>query len=114
MKKLAEISEYPAMLPKAFQGIDVCELHPMIKKHEIVAKIKNTFDSYGVAIEMLANSDGWSLFPEWVLSQAGGKLVSLKMPGTWNAKCPIAAVYAKERFLSRVLSRLLETIEHRM
>jgi hypothetical protein len=34
-KQLSSISDYPAVLPKAFQGIGLCMSHPMFEKYEV-------------------------------------------------------------------------------
>jgi len=40
-----------AALPKAFQGIDNCETHPMFEAFGIVPDVRLVFDNYEVAIE---------------------------------------------------------------
>ena len=42
---IAELSHYPAVLPKAFQGIEVCETDPIFKRLKLVPATKTAVDS---------------------------------------------------------------------
>lgn len=105
--RLARLAEYPAIMPKAFAGIEVCSTHPMLLEKGLLPKPSLLFDSYEVATEFLLASDGWSLVPEWVVQENGKARDRLeKISGTQSstinpsAKTGIFAVYRADRMLS--------------
>ncbi len=103
-----ELSRYPAALPKSFQGVDNCEMHPMFDAFGIKPRAECVFDSYEVATARLLSSPSWSLFPDWIVGLRPG-LVGIR-PKRWNAPYRIAAVWPKHRQRTRVLNRLCQTL----
>ena len=104
--RTAKISDYPAALAKSFQGVDNCESHPVFGRFDIAPKLEFMFDSYDVAVERLCATDSWSLFPDLLLDEAGGRLAAIVPPG-WHADLRVAALWPKHRWLTRPLKRLL-------
>ncbi len=103
--RFKKLSAYPAIMPKAFAGIEVCATHPMIMERGLEPKPSLLFDSYEVATEFLLASDGWSLIPEWVVQENGkarDRLVKLSnsRPSDPANKTGICAVYRNDRMLS--------------
>lgn len=84
------LNQYPAVFPKAFQGIEVCEAHPELKRHKIFPSVINAFDNYHIAIECLLNSESWSLLPDWIARSSGKNLIPISFP-KWNAPYTIQA-----------------------
>ncbi len=99
------LNETPCALPKAFQGIDVCEQHPEFKKAGIVPRVSFIFDAYEVAAAYLKGSDAWGFVPEPFCTWHD--LQDLKLPG-WKATTTISAVYPKGRSLARPLAELVK------
>jgi DNA-binding transcriptional LysR family regulator len=104
--RAAKLSDYPAVLAKSFQGVDNCESHPAFGRFDIAPRLEFMFDSYDVAVERLCSTDSWSLFPDLLLEEAGGRLAAIVPPG-WQAELRVAALWPKHRFLTRPLKRLL-------
>lgn len=109
---ISSISKYRAALPKAFQGIDVCESNPMLKKFKIEPHIDCMFDSYEVACEKLLTSNSWCLMPDFVCKYYGKHIQSVKLPKNWNAPYDVSAIYSKNRYLTKPLRALLDYIEN--
>jgi DNA-binding transcriptional LysR family regulator len=101
---LDKLSEYGACLPKSYVGIDVCESHPMLKKHKILPRLSFLFDNYGVAIQRLQNSDDWSLIPDLVSENKGLFL----FPGSsdWHAPFSVQMIRLKQRQQSSLETEL--------
>jgi DNA-binding transcriptional LysR family regulator len=101
-KWMAELSQYPAFLPKAFQGIEVCETHPVFKKFGIVPKVSCLVDSYESAVSLVVLSDGWGFFPAMV-QKLYPDLKLLSASAGWEVPFSIHAVWSKHRFMTRAL-----------
>ena len=54
--RLAALNHYHAVLPKAFQGIEVYENYPMFQEFGIEPKVDFKFDSYDNAAKKVARS----------------------------------------------------------
>ncbi len=104
--RAAKISDYPAALAKSFQGVDNCESHPAFGRFDIVPRLEFVFDSYDVAVERLCATDSWSLFPDLLLDEAGGRLAAI-IPHGWQAELRVAALWPKHRWVTRPLKNLL-------
>jgi DNA-binding transcriptional LysR family regulator len=104
--RAAKVSDYPASLAKAFSGVDNCESHPVFGRFDIAPKLEFMFDSYDVAVERLCSTDSWSLFPDILLDDAGGRLAAIVPPG-WNAELRVTALWPKHRYVTRPLKNLL-------
>ncbi len=95
-------------LPKAFQGIDVCEQHPELKRHEITPHLSFLYDAYDVGAAFVKESDAWSLIPEPFCEWH--QLAALPLP-SWKASTAICAVSPKSRPLPRPLVELLASLQ---
>lgn len=103
--RIAKLADYPAIMPKAFAGIEVCSMHPMLLERGIEPKPSLLFDSYEVATEFLLASDGWSLVPDWVVQENGKARDRLQRLGDntkrdVSTRTGICAVYRSDRLLS--------------
>ncbi len=98
------LNEAPCALPKAFQGIDVCEQHPEFKKAGITPRVSFIFDAYEVAAQYLNTSDAWGFVPEPFCEWHD--LKDVKLPG-WKATTTISAVSPKGRTVPRPLAELM-------
>ncbi len=110
--QIQNLSRYPASLPKAFQGVDNCESHPIFKKFGITPDIKFVFDSYDVAVEHLSTSQAWGLVPCWVVRSHKDKLTWI-IPRGWNAPVTASALWLKNRRPTKVLKRLIAGVADR-
>ncbi len=102
------LGSYTATLPKSYQGIDNCETHPIFEKFGIVPRVDLVFDNYEVAIRKVRDSDSWTFLPDWVAKRAG---LTTIVPEGWHAPVNIAALWPKNRILTRVLTHLIEGLE---
>ena len=104
---LEKISDYPAVLPKSYPGIDNCETHPIFDRYGIRPSTSLIFDNYEVALEKIRRSDAWGLIPDWLINRA--KLSSITAPD-WHAPFNVAGIWPKNRILTRVMQNLLERL----
>lgn len=105
LESLRALSDYPAALPKAFQGIENCESPPVFRRFGIVARVQHAYDHYDVAVELAVNSLSWSLIPDWIVRANNRRLVEIRPKG-WNAPVQICALWPKSHFLTKVLREL--------
>ncbi|MCX6124713.1 MAG: LysR family transcriptional regulator [Proteobacteria bacterium] len=105
---LARLSTYGAVLPPAVQGIEMCDRHPMFEQLGIVPRPVCTFDHYGVAAEIVSNSDAWSLFPDFILPNFKMKIIALPEGKNWHAPYQVALVASRLRTVD-ALNELLKT-----
>lgn len=113
-ERFAELSHYPAALPKSFQGIDVCERHPMFEKFKIKLKPQFLFDSYGVGIHHVASSDTWSLIPDWLIQEQKSALKAIQPSSGWDAPYHLAVVWSKDRLLTEVIKQMTSLIASKL
>ncbi|MBI4403170.1 MAG: LysR family transcriptional regulator [Deltaproteobacteria bacterium] len=106
-----DISKYPALMPKAFQGIEVCATHPVLKKFHISPRITCYYDSYDVAIEKMVFSESWGFLPDWVISRSDGRIKTIRHPKDWNAPYEITAIYPRNRVLPAAMRNLLAKVQ---
>lgn len=109
-ERLSGLSQFPATLPKSFQGIDVCERHPMFEKFQIKIKPQFLFDCYGVGVERVANSDSWSLVPDWLIREKKDLIKAVLAPSGWEAPYHISAVWSKDRIVTEALKQMVSTL----
>jgi len=107
---IEKIASFPAFLPKAFQGIEVCETHPVFKKYGIVPNVCCLVDSYETSVSMVLHTEGWGFFPE-IIGEAFPELKFLPPPSPWEAPFSIEAVWSKHRYLPRAMKRFIEQLE---
>ncbi|MBI3297275.1 MAG: LysR family transcriptional regulator [Elusimicrobia bacterium] len=105
----AALGRYPAALPKAFQGIDNCESHPMLAKFGLAPRPVFLYDSYEVAAANAIGSDAWCLIPDWIARSYKPELETF-VPSGWRAPALVTAVWPKRRPLSRLLTSLIAGI----
>lgn len=109
---LKRLSDYPAVLPKAFSGIDVCETHEVFQKHGVKPQARFAFNHYGVGTSLIQKSDAWGFFPDWMADIPGFPLRSVPLPQTWKAPYTISAIHLKDRFLDGGLELLLKHLQN--
>jgi len=107
---LERVSDYPAVLPKSYQGIDNCETHPVFDLHRIRPNATLVFDNYEIAIEKIRQSNAWGLLPDWLVKQSR---LSALTAERWDAPVTIAALWPKNRILTRVMQGLLQRLAER-
>lgn len=108
LDRITRLSGYPATLPKSYQGIDNCQTHPVFEKFGIVPVPDLIFDNYEVAIQKLKLSRSWGFLPDWIVRQSG--LVPI-VPEGWDAPVTLTVLWPKNRILTRVMQRLMESVE---
>lgn len=113
-KVIQELSGLPCVMPKAAEGIQVCERHPVFQEHGIQLNVAAVVDSYELAAEYIRNSAGWGFFPDWVIPNLRVPLAPLSLPKSWNARFTISAVWLKNRPLSQTLIKITEAVEQKL
>lgn len=111
-QRIAVLSEYPCVLPKAFQGIEVCERHPVFEKFQLSTAPDCLIDSYEVGLEKVAHSLSWGFFPDWVLRHHD-RVRALEVPEDWDAYYSVSAICLKNRALHKPLQGLIEILRTR-
>lgn len=107
-KQITELSQLNALSPKAFQGIEVCEDHPALRKEKIIVNTKIIYDSYDVAAEIIAMSSYWGLLPKIICERYGLKIIS---PDGFKAEASITAVIPKHRPLNRFMQSWVNSLK---
>lgn len=97
--RIAALSNYPAVLPKAYQGIDVCIGHPMFEKHGLVPKAMTLTDSYDISLALIQKSECWGFTPSILLKKYKSELVGIKSEKNWVAPYGISVVQLKKKFI---------------
>lgn len=105
---MEHINEFTAVLPKAFQGIEVCERHPMFDKFGIKPKADALFDNYEVGATKVAESNSWGFFPDFLIKDR--KLSALSAPKGWEAPYYVSAIWPRNRFITLPLRRLIDAL----
>lgn len=106
--QINSVYAYPCTAAKSYQGIDNCESHPIFEKFGIEPRVDLIFDNYEVAVRKILLSDAWALLPEWIVSRHG--LVPI-VPEGWTAPVNISVLWPRNRILTRVLQKLIQTLE---
>lgn len=107
-KQILELSNLGALSPKAFQGIEVCEDHPALKKAKINVNTKIIYDSYDVAAEIILSSSYWGLVPNFFCERYGLHTIA---PDGFKAEASIAAIVPKNRPLNRFMQNWLGSLK---
>ncbi len=105
-RQIETISEYNTILPKAAEGIEICERHPALIKHGIQTQIAFTYDSYNAAVELLTSTDCWSLLPADVIERSKGGIVAVAHPRTWAAPYQVALVWSRKNASRELIEAL--------
>lgn len=109
----ARLGEFPMAAPKAFQGIDNCETHPMFTALGIKPQLQFMFDSYEVGSRYLAVSNSFALIPDWVLRWPDSVLQKV-LPDQPDAPVTIAAIWPKNRPPVMAMQRLIEAMAQQL
>lgn len=107
---LKALAVYPAVLPKAFGGIDVCESHPVFERHGIKPNARFSYDNYAVATAIVRHSDVWGFFPDWLATLPHFALKALPLPSSWDAPFHISAIWLKDLFLETTVRHLIDRL----
>lgn len=108
---IKHLSKYPAVLPKSFRGIEVCEKHPMFKKHGIIARPICLYDNYNIALQLLQVTNGWSLVPDRLLSDLKADLELVPLPRDWHAPYQISALWLRHRAFNASMKAMVSEIQ---
>lgn len=113
-RKLSTLSEFKAVLPKAFQGVDPCMTHPMFGKFGLSPSATTLTDSYNICLEVVRHSDHWSFVPDILLRGKKDVIPLVKVKG-WDAPFKVSLIHLKKRFIPEFLldlkSGLQEALE---
>lgn len=96
-------ADYPAVLPKAFQGIDNCERPKEFERFGLDPEVGLIFDSYEVAVRWILSTNAWGLVPDWIVRYR--RLGSWVPPG-WDAPYEICLISSRAIAQSRLVLRL--------
>lgn len=102
------LSEYPVASPKAFQGIEECENHPVFKELGVALHTDFIFDSYDVAVQKIRSSLNWGLLPARFVES--GRLRAVPVSGM-EVSARICAIVPKGRALPRFLSDWVKSLQ---
>ena len=108
---LTQLSDYRAVLPKAFQGVDPCERHAMFDKFGIKVHPDLLVDSYDIALEKVAHSDSWGFLPDWIIDGQKDRLEALPIPKGWKAPYYVTCIWPRNRLLNSALKQLIEALK---
>ena len=108
---LKALSKFPAVLPKAFRGIEVCEKHPMFERFGIHPVSTCLFDNYQIAIDLVKQSDTWSFLPDLLIEEHAKHIRVLPLPSGWNAPFHISAVWLRDRSLNAAFRALVQKLD---
>jgi DNA-binding transcriptional LysR family regulator len=106
--RIKALNEYPAVLPKAFQGIELCTSHPMFEKFGLKPKVRTATDSYDIALELLLDSQAWGFLPELLVENSKRFRVIKPVQG-WRAPFQISSIHLSKRFVPKFV-RDFETV----
>ena len=107
--RLQKLSSYPTVLPKAFQGVDICESHPIFEKFQITPRPDCLVDSYEIAARKVSHSLDWTFLPDWIIKTEG--LIEVARPPGWEAPYHVSAIWSKQRWLPEALETLTKSLE---
>lgn len=92
------LDEFPAVLPKSFQGIDNCERPAAFDRYGIDPRVELVFDNYEVAVRWIQSSNAWGLLPDWVIA---ARRLGSWVPEDWDAPFEICLVAPRTMVDSR-------------
>jgi DNA-binding transcriptional LysR family regulator len=107
-QQIKRISGYPATIHKPVVGVDVCDNHPMFNKFGLQPKVRCFWDNDDTAVEMLKNSDSWTMLPDFVIQNNSKQIKSISDLSGWNAPNPVAFIYRSHRRENQVTGILIE------
>lgn len=113
-KRYSALSNYPAVLPKAFQGIDLCISHPMFEAHGIHPTATTMTDSYDVSLMMIKESDCWGLTPDILIKNRMPGIDYIKPKKNWNAPFSVSVIHSKKRFTPVFYNDFTQRIKERL
>lgn len=109
VNRLKALNAYSAVLPKAYQGIDLCIGHPMFDKFGILPQANTLTDSYDISLELIRQSDYWGLTPDLLIRK--NKSFDMIKPSGWKAPFTISGIYLKKRFVPQFFYDLEEQLK---
>jgi DNA-binding transcriptional LysR family regulator len=107
---LSLISQYPAAIHKPISGVDFCLDHPMFEKFGIVPKLRCLWDSDEMAVEVMRNTDAWSMLPDIVCARYKDAIVTLDLPSNWSAPYSVDLVCRSHRAKNPFFTLLTEEL----
>jgi LysR family cyn operon transcriptional activator len=114
-QQLPLLSQYPATIHRAVSGVDLCVDHPMFEKFSIVPKLRCLWDSDDLAVEVMRNTDAWSMMPDIVCDRYRDSIVPIVLPSDWNAPYSIDLICRAHRdknpFLMLLMQELLKLVK---
>ena len=113
-KRLTGLSDYPAVLPKAFQGIELCISHPMFEMNGINPKPTTLTDSYDISLELIKRSDSWGFTPDVLLKKKNAEIVFIKPARGWSAPFNISVIYLKKKFIPNFFNTFKSELEKQL
>jgi DNA-binding transcriptional LysR family regulator len=108
-KPILSITEYPAVLPKSFQGIDICLQHPMFEKFNIKPQATCLMDSYDISFELIKRSDYWGLTPDILINSKDFNVI--KPAKGWCAPYNLSMVIRKNQYRPSFYEDLLNEVK---
>ena len=110
IKNILELNQFPSTLPLKFEGIEMCELHPMFEEFKINPDNILGYDSYDVAVATCRNTLAWTLLPDFIAARYSRSLASFTHPKGWVAPYSIKAIWNQKRkpdsFLKQVVDKM--------
>jgi DNA-binding transcriptional LysR family regulator len=113
-KQLLCISDYPAVLPKAFQGIELCISHPMFEKYAINPKAKTLTDSYDISLEIIKKSDAWGFTPDIFVKKRKSEYNFIKPPKEWDAPFSISVIHLNKKFIPNFFHEFISELSKQL
>ncbi|HVH43454.1 MAG TPA: LysR family transcriptional regulator, partial [Labilithrix sp.] len=105
-----QLRRTPAVMPKAFAGIDVCEHHPALEALDLLVTPIVRYDSYETAATLLDELGAWTLLPDLVAAWSRPNLALTQSPSGWDAPYTIAAVHRRAQKRTPVVDALLRAV----
>ena len=113
-KRLSHLSDYPAVLPKAFQGIDLCISHPMFDTYGITPKATTMTDSYDISLKLIKESNCWGLTPDILIKDKKSGIEFIKPPKAWTAPFNISVIHSKKKFTPTFFNEFTKKITEQL
>jgi DNA-binding transcriptional LysR family regulator len=108
------LSELACVMPKAFSGIDVCEVHPVLAEHGLIAHPAMHYDSPDTALAMVAGTDLWTLLPDYVLAWPALSAVAIPASASWKAPYAVSLVTMRRKPRLPLMDELQQRLRKRV
>lgn len=106
--QLKSIDQHLAVLPKSYEGVDLCYQHPMFEKFGITPKANFLTDSYDISSQLILNSNYWGLTPDLLIDSRQFHTLKSRQ---WYAPYNICLVYRTQKNCPNIVHRLAEELE---